>query len=294
MRLGGIAFDTNRLSKVTQRRLCAAWMEQWGMKVHVVPQVAWEITGKMLDTSLPIDAAIDKMQAEYQKNTSSNNQATMNEIKGWKMRLWWGRELMDKKSPYKYMTFDGYMKDKAQKIAENLPKTAFPRTLPSRVSMDADALIISQAFASGNSLFITGNMNSIFHHEINRWVQEEGVRYDIPATSRLADQDEEMVRAFATMPERRQLLEIVMGAFWPDAADADADSVQASMDTGMAKLCAADMVQTSEVCVSTWINIADPDAFIERVRSRLPADLRASERRHPFYVMDAGGRQKLS
>jgi len=91
-----LTFDTNRLSRLTQRRFNTAWMLMRGETVRLLPRVAWEVMGKLiLPEILDVDRERLLGNARLLHNVESHRQRMKRTF-----ALWWADELSRRDSPY--------------------------------------------------------------------------------------------------------------------------------------------------------------------------------------------------
>ena len=100
-------------------------------------------------------------------------------------------------------------REHAEHIARNIDREAFPRVAPEDVPTHPDAVIISQALAAGETIVLTGNMNSVKHDIVNRWIQTRGREHGVRPAQILHAQDALMPRLFynasSTSPARDRI-----------------------------------------------------------------------------------------
>ena len=276
-----IALDTNRLLFPAQRRFNAAWHEMEGRQVHILPQVARELTGHLI---LAEDLETGRRRVSEDLQRAGNRgprYLQMNRLSA----LWWADELLSPHSVYRLLTLTPEQEELADEVCRVIAPDAFPRILPDEVPENSDTRIIAQALVTGQRMLITSNMRSVLHHDVNHWAEENADRFGFPHPDILHVQDEVMPRLYAGSKGRRRLLEFALGAVWPPDNDAAVEVMGNALYglTRRAMMGGARLADTAAVIEESWETERNPQAVLEQVRSNLPARMMASEQRHPTW-----------
>ena len=177
-----------------------------------------------------------------------------------------------------------HAREHAEHIARNIDREAFPKVAPEDVPTHPDAVIISQALAAGETIVLTGNMNSVKHDIVNRWIQTRGREHGVRPAQILHVQDALMPRLFNNAKRRLRLCEIAVAAAWPENPNASFDDVEKSLTGMLGAMPGAKLEDTAKRIETAWHSARDRKSIVERVRRQLPHATRASERRHPTYA----------
>ena len=187
----GLAFDTNLLSRPTQRRLMSTWMESAGMKVVIVPQVMAELCAP---NTVDMSAKAQRINARH--------------------RARWEHSVRAEDTPYALVELG---KEQQEAVAEIVAKFTL-RCFPSLNTLDemgrhADAKVLAQALAFGVDYVLTNNMKSIDHHEVNNLVAKTmGRNFGLVVTA-----DSALLQAHAGGQASRELLTVALASIWPDS-----------------------------------------------------------------------------
>lgn len=186
----GLAFDTNLLSRPTQRRLMATWMESAGMKVVVLPQVMAELCAPNI---------VD-MSAKAQRINA-------------RQRARWEDAVQAKDSPYLLADLDAEQQEAVAEIVARFTLRCFPSlNTVDEIGRHADSKVLAQALAFGVDYVLTNNMKSIDHHEVNDLVTKTmGRNFGLVVTA-----DNALLRAHSGGEASRELLTVALASIWPD------------------------------------------------------------------------------
>ena len=184
----GLAFDTNLLGSSMTRRLMALWMESSARSVVVLPTVAKELL-RPNPHSTPKSRQLDEI---YEGAWNS---------------LW-----RESGSLYERRKLTAGELERAAAIHRSFTLRCFPRAADTgEIAQLDDAAIIAEAVATGTTILVTNNMNSIDHEEVNgllahRW----GLNHDLLATA-----DNALLTAHRCGEASRTLLTLFLAATWP-------------------------------------------------------------------------------
>ena len=188
----GLAFDTNLLSRPTQRRLMATWMESAGMKVVVLPQVMAELCAPNI---------VD-MSAKAQRINA-------------RQRARWEDAVQAEDSPYLLAELDAEQQEAVAEIVARFTLRCFPSlNTVDEIGRHADAKVLAQTLAFGVDYVLTNNMKSIDHHEVNDLVTKTmGRNFGLVVTA-----DNALLRAHSGGEASRELLTVALASIWPDGS----------------------------------------------------------------------------
>ena len=186
----GLAFDTNLLSKPTQRRLMSLWMEVSDGKVLLLPQVVAELRAPnkrdLGDEARRINAA---------------------------HRAAWDRAMNVANGPFATVTLTADEQATAYEILNQFTLRCFPKlNRVDEIPQHSDAVILAQGLACGVECVVTNNMASLDHREVNGLVSEVMGRN----ASFVLTADDAMLDAHAHGESSRRLLGMAMASCWPD------------------------------------------------------------------------------
>lgn len=135
-------FDTSTLLRPTQRKLAGCWMEQTGQKLPLLPQV-WR---ELVDVPPP-------------RNKYVSVDA-------------WHRIVDHPRSPFERLLLTDEQAEQAWAIRQKFTQACFPQADAGMIDRLGDAIAISQALAIGLDVFVTGDIRSIDHYEVNAVAQD--------------------------------------------------------------------------------------------------------------------------
>lgn len=182
--IGGIALDTNLLTRPTQRRLITLWCETAGQKIAVLPQVRNEL---------------------MQRGVRTNRSASVR-IEAWEALL------EGPATPYRTVSFDPPDTELCEKVLASLTVPCFPQlSSADEIPTNSNAVIIAESVACGMKMLITNNMRSLDHAEVNGVVKELWGRDNL-----LIHADAAMVDAHQHGEAARTLLRLALASCWPD------------------------------------------------------------------------------
>ena len=187
----GLAFDTNLLSRSTQRRLMATWMESAGMKVVVVPQVMAELCAPNI---VDMSAKAQRINARH--------------------RARWEDAVRAEDAPYALVELDAEQQEAVAEIVARFTLRCFPSlNTVDEIGRHADAKVLAQALAFGVDYVLTNNMKSIDHHEVNDLVAKTmGRNFGLVVTA-----DNALLQAHRGGEASRELLTVAFASIWPDS-----------------------------------------------------------------------------
>ena len=182
--IGGIALDTNLLTRPTQRRLVALWCEQAGQKIAVLPQVRNELMQRGVRTGRSVAVRIEA----------------------------WKALLEEPATPYRPVSLDGPDADLCEQVLTSLTVPCFPQlSSADEIPANSDAVIIAESVACGMKMLVTNNMRSLDHAEVNGLVKELWGRDKL-----LVHADAAMVDAHQHGEAARELLRLALASCWPE------------------------------------------------------------------------------
>ena len=135
-------FDTSTLLRPTPRKLAGCWMEQTGQKLLLLPQV-WR---ELVDAPAP--------RTKYVSVDA------------------WHRIVDHPQSPFERLALTDEQEERAWAIRQKFTQACFPQADAGMIDRLGDALAISQALAIGLDVFVTGDVRSIDHYEVNAVAQD--------------------------------------------------------------------------------------------------------------------------
>ena len=182
--IGGIALDTNLLTRPTQRRLVALWCEQAGQQIAVLPQVRNELMQRGVRTGRSVAVRIEA----------------------------WEALLEEPATPYRPVSLDGPDVDLCERVLASLTVPCFPQlSSADEIPANSDAVIIAESVACGMKMLVTNNMRSLDHAEVNGLVKELWGRDKV-----LVHADVAMVDAHQHGEAARELLRLALASCWPE------------------------------------------------------------------------------
>ena len=135
-----LTLGTNRLIKPTQRRFNGAWLESQQSAIHILPQVASELTNGKYQTDF--DLAFEFAQRTLVSVQNRGDDATAFKVK---CDLWWLKAITDEASPYQLVELSAEQYRHAAHIREAFPRSVFHRRQNDTLEDHPDAVLVSQA-----------------------------------------------------------------------------------------------------------------------------------------------------
>ena len=234
----GLAFDTNLLSRPTQRRLMATWMESAGMKVVVVPQVMAELCAPNI---VDMSARAQRINARHRGR--------------------WEDAVRAEGTPYALVELDPEQQEAVAEIVSRFTLRCFPSlNTVDEIGRHADAKVLAEALACGVDYVLTNNMKSIDHHEVNNLVAKTmGRNFGLVVTA-----DNALLQAHPGGEASRELLTVALASVWPDGGvELDLDDVGKRL-TRLSEILASRGVAMPDVA-QRLVNAFDVDEDLEAV-----------------------------
>ena len=233
----GLAFDTNLLSRPTQRRLLAIWMESAGMKVVIVPQVMAELCAP---NTVDMSARAQRINARH--------------------RARWQDAVGAEDTPYALVELDVAQQEAVAEIVARFTLRCFPSlNTIDEIGRNADAKVLAQALALGVDYVLTNNMKSIDHHEVNDLViRTMGRNFGLVVTA-----NDALLQAHSGGEASRDLLTVALASVWPDSDDMQLDDAERRLNR-LAETLASRGVAMPDVA-QRLVNAFDVDEDLEAV-----------------------------
>lgn len=233
----GLAFDTNLLSRPTQRRLMATWMESAGMKVVIVPQVMAELCAP---NTVDVSARAQRINARH--------------------RARWQDAVRTEATPYALVELDMERQEAVAEIVARFTLRCFPSlNTIDEIGRHADAKVLAQALALGVDYVLTNNMKSIDHHEVNDLVTKTmGRNFGLVVTA-----NDALLQAHSGGEASRELLTVALASIWPDRGDMRLDDAERRLNR-LAETLASRGVAMPDVA-QRLVNAFDVDEDLEAV-----------------------------
>ena len=237
--VGGIALDTNLLTRPTQRRLVALWCEQAGQKVAVLPQVRNELMQRGVRTGRSAAVRIEA----------------------------WEALLREPATPYRAVNLDAQDIELCDRVLTSLTVPCFPQlSSADEIPTNSDAVIIAESVACGMKMLVTNNMRSLDHAEVNGVVKELWGRDEL-----LIHADAAMVDAHQHGEAARALLRLALASCWPEddpqsPVHADLRAVESRIGSLCDRLIGAGMPMVSAKLANRFETDANLDQIVASAR----------------------------
>ena len=202
----GVAFDTNMLTRPTQRRLMTLWAELSGQRTALLPQVRAELTAT----------------PEFEPAKTLPSARTQREA--------WAAIIQAPNSPFEEVVLNKDARERFGEVILQFTLPCFPLlNNVDEITTHPDAIVLAQGLAAGMDVIISNNMRSVDHIEINGLVREVFGRN----AGLLLTADDALLEAHPCGEGSRALLVMALASAWPDDGRemtvADAERLLASL-----------------------------------------------------------------
>ena len=185
----GVAFDTNMLTRPTQRRLMTLWTELSSQRTALLPQVRAELTAT----------------PEFEAPQTLPTARTQREA--------WAAIIQAPNSPFEEIVLDKDARDRFGEIIGQFTLPCFPLlNNVDEITTHSDAIVLAQGLAAGMDVIISNNMRSVDHVEINGLVRQVFGRN----AGLLLAADDALLEAHPCGEGSRALLAMALASAWPD------------------------------------------------------------------------------
>lgn len=217
---GGVAFDTDMLSRPTQRRLMTLWCELAGIKTAILPAVMGELAGE-------VPGAVRRGSERLAVHRSA-----------------WRAIVSAPRSPFRLVAFAEPDARRIDDILMSFNLSCFPMlNNVDEIEVHADAIIVAQGLAAGMDVIVTNNMASMDHREINHLVREKfGMNSGL-----LVAGDDALLQAHQGAEGSRRLLTLALASAWPeDGRPMDVGEAEEALLRLCERLAGAAMADTAQ------------------------------------------------
>ena len=185
----GVAFDTNMLTRPTQRRLMTLWTELSGQRTALLPQVLVELT------------AVPRFEAPQTLASARAHREA------------WSAIVRAPQSPFELVVLDEDARHRFGEVIIEFTLPCFPvLNNVDEITTHSDAIVLAEGLAAGMDVIISNNMRSVDHVEINGLVREVFGRN----TGLLLAADDALLAAHPCGEGSRALLVMALASAWPD------------------------------------------------------------------------------
>ena len=227
----GPAFDSNILSRPTQRKLVGCWMDRAGLDTLILPQVWRELT------------------------TTPSGMAPTSSVRGW------FRMAETPEAPFRWARLDPEQAERAAEIRRLFTQVCFPRSAPDEVATNSDAIIISEGVVLNTDVLVTGDFRSIDHYEVNAVLAKglgRNARYVVTL-------DDALMEAYSGGELGEEMLTTALACLCPnDVGGWSVDDAFAALNGFHKVLVGANMPRTSERLSNRWQCSRDLDRVVAR------------------------------
>ena len=281
--LNSVFLDTNRILRPLERRLHAAWHEMRGESATTVPAAAWELA-RLIDCSSAERMTKSRDDLALRLKMEGNTIGALVEM-NLRVQLWWADVWLSKNSPHDIRFLSPDEADKALMLMNNIDPKCFPSADMGAFSTHRDAMIICEVLACGGKVLLTSNMELVDEVLVNRWVRENQQAFDLVSDKVVFPVDEVLLGITRKPDGERKMLDVVLGAYWPDDANATPREVNDVFVGALTKLSmpSSNIKRTARHLLNIWRTDPDPNEKIEMLRPYLPGRTRLWEQRHPAY-----------
>ena len=215
----GPAFDSNILSRPTQRKFVGCWMDRAGLDTLVLPQVWRELTA-----------------------TPSGMSPTAS------VRAWFRMEEISE-APFRWASLDATQAEEAAEVRRLFTQVCFPRSAPDEITTNSDAIIISEGVVLNTDVLVTGDFRSIDHYEVND-VLAKGLGRNSRFVVTL---DDALMEAYSGGELGEEMLATALACVSPNNVDTwSVDDAFSALDGLRKVLVGANMPRMSERLLNRW------------------------------------------
>lgn len=215
----GPAFDSNLLSRPTQRKFVGCWMDRAELDTLILPQVWRELTATPSGLS-----------------PASSTRA-------------WLRMEKTPEAPFRWAALDAEQAAAAAEIRGLFTQACFPRSAPDEITTNSDAIIISEGVSLNTDVLVTGNFRSIDHFEVNN-VLVQGLGRNSRFVVTL---DDALMEAYSGGELGEELLATALACVAPNDVGAwSVDDAFSALNGLRQVLVGANMPRTSERLFNRW------------------------------------------
>ena len=215
----GPAFDSNILSRPTQRKFVGCWMDRAGLDTLILPQVWRELIA-----------------------TPSGMSPTSS------VRAWL-RMAETPETPFHWASLDAEQAKTAAEIRSLFTQVCFPRSAPDEITTNSDAIIISEGVALNTDVLVTGDFRSIDHYEVNN-VLAKGLGRNSPFVVTL---DDALMEAYSGGELGEEMLSMALACVCPTHVNAwPVDDAFSALERLRDVLVGANMPRVSERLLNRW------------------------------------------
>ena len=227
----GPGFDTNILSRPTQRKFVGCWMDRAGLDTLVLPQVWRELTA------------------------TPSGMSPTSSVQAWSRM----RETVD--APFRWAGLDAEQAGRASEIRRLFTQACFPRSAPDEVTTNGDAIVISEGVVLNTDVLVTGDFRSIDHYEVNN-VLAQGLGRNARFVVTL---DDALMEAYSGGELGEEMLATALACVCPgDVGAWPVDDAFSALDGLRTVLVGANMPRTSGRLLNRWECSLDLRRVVER------------------------------
>ena len=227
----GPAFDTNILSRPTQRKFVGCWMDRAGLATLVLPQVWRELTA------------------------TPSGMSPTSSVRAWSRM----RETIE--APFHWASLDAEHAKRALAVRRLFTQACFPRSAPDEITTNSDAIIISEGVVLNTDVLVTGDFRSIDHYEVNN-VLAQGLGRNARFVVTL---DDALMEAYSGGELGEEMLATALACVCPNDVGAwPVEGAFSALDGLRAVLVGANMPRTSGRLLNRWECSRDLHRVVER------------------------------
>ena len=227
----GPAFDSNILSRPTQRKFVGCWMDRAGLDTLILPQVWRELTA------------------------TPSGMSPTSSVRAW-LRMGETPE-----TPFHWASLDAEQAKTAAEIRRLFTQVCFPRSAPDEITTNSDAIIISEGVVLSTDVLVTGDFRSIDHYEVNN-VLAKGLGRNAPFVVTL---DDALMEAYSGGELGEEMLSMALACVCPPQVNAwPVDDAFSALGTLRNVLVGANMPRTSERLLNRWECSRSLDGVVEQ------------------------------
>ena len=191
-------------------------------------------------------------------------------------QLWWARELLNPDSQYQLITLSRDERKFAEEIVTSITPRCFQGVHRRDIPFHNDAIIVSEALATGRDLLITANMR-IIRDEVNEWIRRNHNAFGLKSRPLVHDADESVIALHPRQDGNLELLKTVLAASWTRTADAGPAEIERDFLEYTDILTDADLPKTAALARERWDSEARREELVASLRPHLAQRTRQAE-----------------
>lgn len=278
-------FDQNRIMQGTDRRFHAADIEMEGGRLQTVPAVASRMTP--LVRAGAWGWSQQRLEEEAKDAEQCGDRAR---LKRAKVQQWWNQQWRKEGGIYGLERLTNEERDLAERLVG--PSGFDPDCFPDRegkLEDHNDAQVLAEVVARGGTMLITADTTFVDEARMGRWFNTHKEVLGLKSQRVVYNVDELFIRWSEHPGADGRFLRTVLGAYWPEDADAGTNAVREAVEEGVKRLGRGGHMPRFAVYLKNTLETrADIAELIREVRRKLPVRMRQAEKEYQEVVHGRG------